>query len=406
MQLAVVAAGFTPGEADQLRRAMGAWRRPGLIDNFRKKLIDGMLVRGHSRDFADRLFEQIRGFGEYGFPESHAASFAILSYVSAWLKYHHPAAFTVALLNSQPMGFYAPAQLIRDARNHGVEILPIDVNHSDWDCTLEPTPTGKSAAPRWDLRLGMRLVQGLRHAAAQMLVGVRGGGRFRSMSDLTTRSGLGQAAMERLAAADAFGSLNMDRRSALWQALDQTRQPQHQPLLAGLANEDSPTPQLPQLSKQEEVFADYRAVGLSLRQHPLAFCREKLSSLGVVTADHLLVAPTNRPISVAGLVLMRQRPSTAKGITFVTLEDETGTANLVVRQVVWERFDQIARRASAMIAHGKLERKNEVIHVVVQRLEDMTDRLAAVGHQSRFSLKVKIDVKGKNNLSCPLSAST
>ncbi|MDP6467371.1 MAG: error-prone DNA polymerase [Pirellulaceae bacterium] len=383
MQLAVVAAGFTPGEADQLRRAMGAWRRPGLIDNFRKKLIEGMLARGHSQDFADRLFEQIRGFGEYGFPESHAASFAILSYVSAWLKHHHPAAFTVALLNSQPMGFYAPAQLIRDVQNHGVEILPIDVNHSDWDCTLEPTPTDNSVSPRLDLRLGMRLVQGLRHTAAQTLVRARQVGRFRSMAELTTRSGLGQTTMQRLAAADAFASLDLDRRSALWQALDQTQKPQDQPLLASLTSEDSPTPRLPRLTEQEEVFADYRAAGLSLRQHPLAFCREKLSSLGVVTADQLVVAPANRCISVAGLVLMRQRPSTAKGITFVTLEDETGTANLVVRQKIWDRFDQIARRASAMIAHGKLERKNEVIHVVVVQLEDMSDRLASIGHRSR-----------------------
>jgi error-prone DNA polymerase len=382
MQLAVVAAGFSPGEADQLRRAMGAWRRPGLIDDFRQKLIEGMLARGHSQDFADRLFEQIRGFGEYGFPESHAASFAILSYVSAWLKHHHPAAFTVALLNSQPMGFYAPAQLIRDLQNHGVEILPIDVNYSDWDCTLELS-TDHSASPRWDLRLGMRLVQGLRHTAAQTLVRARQGGRFRSMAELTTRSGLGQATMERLAAADAFASLDLDRRSALWQALDQARKPPDQPLLAGLTSEDSPAPRLPRLTEQEEVFADYRAAGLSLRRHPLAFCREKLSSLGVVAADQLAVAPANRHISVAGLVLMRQRPSTAKGITFVTLEDETGTANLVVKQKTWDRFDQIARRASAMIAHGKLERKNDVIHVVVHRLEDMSDRLASIGHRSR-----------------------
>lgn len=383
MQLAVVAAGFTPGEADQLRRAMGAWRRPGLIDNFRKKLIEGMLARGHSGEFADRLFEQIRGFGEYGFPESHAASFAILSYVSAWLKHHHPAAFTVALLNSQPMGFYAPAQLIRDARNHGVEILPIDVNHSDWDCTLEPASRENSAIPQLHLRLGMRMVQGFRQAAALTLVDARRSGPFRSMTDLTTRSGLGQAAMERLAAADAFASLKLDRRSALWQALDQDHKPQDLPLLAGLTLEDLPTPQLPRLTEQEEVFADYQAAGLSLRQHPLAFCRENLSALGVVAANHLLVAPANCPISVAGLVLMRQRPSTAKGITFVTLEDETGTANLVVRQVVWDRYDQIARNASAIIAYGKLERKNQVIHVVVQRLEDMSARLATVRNRSR-----------------------
>ncbi len=395
MQLAVVAAGFSPGEADQLRRAMGAWRRPGLIDNFRKKLIEGMLARGHSSEFADQLFEQIRGFGEYGFPESHAASFAILSYVSSWLKHYYPAAFTVSLLNSQPMGFYAPAQLIRDAREHGVEILPIDVNHSDWDCTLEPVqredaPT-TGAAPvekqparqQLGLRLGMRLVQGLHQATAAALVAARPQGGFQSMAELTRRSGLGQVAMERLAAADAFTSLKLSRRNALWQALDQTRKPQDLPLLNALSPEDSPTPQLPQLTEQEEVFADYRAAGLSLRRHPLTFCRDALSALGVVKADQLRVAPANRPVSVAGLVLMRQRPSTAKGITFVTLEDETATANLVIKQGVWDKYSKVARRANAMIAHGNLERKNETIHVVVRRLEDLTDRLAGVENRSR-----------------------
>jgi error-prone DNA polymerase len=377
MQLAVVAAGFTPGEADQLRKAMGGWRRPGLIDSFRQKLLEGMLERGHTEDFSERLFKQISGFGEYGFPESHAASFAKLAYVSAWLRYHYQAAFTAALINSQPMGFYAPAQLVRDARERRdmpVEVRPIDINHSDWDCTLENE--GRA------LRLGLRLVRGLAHLAVESIVRARTR-KFESITDLVARANLGQAVIERLTAADAFQSLGLDRRKALWQALDRAPSHKQGPRLFDLQPSESLAPLLPRLEEQEEVFADYRSAGLTLRQHPLSFHREQLNAMGVTAAEQLVTYPHNHMVNVAGIVLMRQRPSTAKGITFVTLEDETGIANLVVHQAIWQRYDQIARKSTAMIAYGKLERKNEVVHVIAKRLEDLTDRLTALHSPSR-----------------------
>ncbi|MBI2481052.1 MAG: error-prone DNA polymerase, partial [Planctomycetia bacterium] len=377
MLLAVVAAGFTPGEADQLRKAMGGWRRPGLIDSFRQKLFDGMLERGHTEEFAERLFKQISGFGEYGFPESHAASFAKLAYVSAWLRHHYQAAFTAALINSQPMGFYAPAQLIRDARERRdtpVEVRPIDINHSDWDCTLEKE--GQA------LRLGLRLVRGLHRATVESLVQARAH-KFESIADLVARTNLSQAVIERLSAADAFQSCSLDRRTALWQALDQAPKHEQGPRLFDLQSSESLAPMLPTLEEQEEVFADYHSAGLTLRQHPLSFHRERLNSLGVTPAEQLATYPHDHMVKVAGIVLMRQRPSTSKGITFVTLEDETGIANLVVHQSTWQRYDQAARRSTAMIAYGKLERKNEVVHVIARRLEDLTDRLASLHSPSR-----------------------
>ena len=377
MQLAVVAAGFTPGEADRLRKAMGGWRRPGLIDSFRQKLHDGMLERGHSEDFAERLFKQISGFGEYGFPESHAASFAKLAYVSAWLRYHYQAAFTAALINSQPMGFYAPAQLIRDARERSdtpVKVLPIDVNHSHWDCTLE----NKGQA----LRLGLRLVRGLRRTAVDSIMQARTT-KFNSVADFAARTQLGQAIIERLSAADAFQSLGLDRRNALWHALDQDSQCEQGPQLFDLQSSEASTLVLRKLDEQEEVFADYQSSGLTLRQHPLSFHRENLNAIGVTPAGELVACPHNRMVKVAGIVLMRQRPSTAKGITFVTLEDETGIANLVIHQATWQRYDQVARKSSAMIAHGKLERKNEVVHVIARRLEDLTQQLSSLHSPSR-----------------------
>ncbi|HUG69710.1 MAG TPA: error-prone DNA polymerase [Pirellulaceae bacterium] len=377
MQLAVVAAGFTPGEADQLRKAMGGWRRPGLIDGLRQKLLEGMRERGHTEEFAERLFKQISGFGEYGFPESHAASFAKLAYVSAWLRYHYQAAFTAALINSQPMGFYAPAQLIRDARERRdtpVEVRSIDVNHSDWDCTLEQE--GRA------LRLGLRLVRGLARSAVESIVRARTT-KFESVADLVSRTHLGQAVIERLTAADAFQSLGLDRRTALWQALDQGPKHEQGPRLFDFPPSESLVPMLPKLQEQQEVLADYRSAGLTLRQHPLSFHRERLDAMNVMPAELLVNYPHNHMVKVAGVVLMRQRPSTAKGITFVTLEDETGIANLVVHQATWKRYDLIARKSTAMIAYGKLERKNEVVHVIARHLEDLTDQLASLHSPSR-----------------------
>jgi len=379
MRLAVVAAGFTPGEADQLRRAMGAWRRPGIIDQFRIKLLVGMQARGLSREFAEGVFRQISGFGEYGFPESHAASFALLVYVSSWLKHHYPAAFVAAVVNSQPMGFYAPAQLVRNAREHGVEIRPIDVNASCWDCTLEAGT----------LRLGLRLIAGLSQTHAQAIENSRRVAPFASWEDFVRRTRLSRAVISRLAAADAFGSLRLNRRGALWQALGEERSAPAQPLFAAIAEEDEPPAALPALAASEEVVADYRAAGLSLRAHPLAFQRARLAELGIVPADRLGEYPLDRPIRVAGLVLVRQRPSTAKGITFVTLEDETGTVNLIIRQDVWRRFYRVARTAAGYIAHGRLQRQREpgsdvqVIHVLVNKLEDLSDGLRELGSHSR-----------------------
>ena len=384
MQLAVVAAGFTLGEADQLRRAMGAWRRPGLIDKFRNKLIDGMFARGYTPEYAERVFNQIRGFGEYGFPESHAASFAKLAYVSAWLKYYYPAEFTMSLINSQPMGFYAPAQLVRDvqnARQGPVEVRPIDVNYSGWYCTLERIEPGLER-PVLALRLGMCLVRGLSQAVAATIVKVRTS-PFVSLEDVVTRTQLNQANIERLVDADAFRSITLDRRHGLWQSLDQEARLEILPLFAGSTPLDPVSPKLPPLTEQEEVFADYQSAGLSLRKHPLAFYREQLSQSGVTPAGLLQDYSDNRVVKVAGIVLMRQRPSTAKGITFVTLEDETGVANLVIHKPVWKRFDTLARQATMLIAHGRLERQNEVIHIVVQRLEELADQVGTLTHHSR-----------------------
>ncbi len=397
MRLAVVAAGFTPGEADQLRRAMGAWRRPGIIDNFRHKLINGMLERGLTQQFAEQVFQQIRGFGEYGFPESHAASFALLVYVSAWLKHHYPAPFAAAIINSQPMGFYAPAQLIRDARDHGIEVRPADVNASEWDCVLEEAGDQGSAGRDEEedqgvraLRLGMRLIRGFSQRHAERILEARAEGPFRSQADFVKRTGLSRAVIAQLAEADALASLGRDRRQALWEALAQETQPRALPLFDQLEPADEPPVELPELDALGNVFADYETVGLSLRCHPLAFYRERLSALHVMTAAQLRTFENNHPVCVAGLVLLRQRPSTAKGITFVTLEDETGTLNLVVHQKIWQQYYHVARRSPAWVAFGRLETKHSVIHVVTNRLVDFAaftgadaERLAAKSRDFR-----------------------
>ena len=374
MKLAVVAAGFTPGEADQLRRAMGAWRRRGVMEPFRQKLVTGMLSRGYEEDFAARVYEQIQGFGEYGFPESHAASFALLVYASAWLKHYHPAVFTAALLNSQPLGFYAPAQLVAEARRQGVLVLPVDANASDWDCTLERSADGSFA-----LRLGWRVLRGFKLSTAVRIVEVRRAGVFTSQDNFARRTGLGRTELSLLAKSDAFRSLETQRRPALWKAMPAC---EAAPLFAGLDDEE-PCAALPGMTDAQEVVADYQTAGLSLRAHPLSFLRANLDQYRVTRAADLLHVEPERRYRVAGLVLLRQRPSTAKGITFMTLEDETGTANLVVHVNVWERFRPIARGASAMIAHGILQRQHSVVHLVVDRMDDLTTVLGQVGNRSR-----------------------
>ncbi len=374
MRLVVVAAGFTPGEADQLRRAMGAWRRRGVMEQFRQKLVGGMLANGYSAEFAERVFRQIQGFGEYGFPESHAASFALLVYVSAWLKHHYPDAFAAAIINSQPMGFYAPAQLVGDARQHGVDALPVDINASEWDCTLEPVGGGRHA-----LRLGFRLVRGLAERHAVQLVGARQSGPFISFGDFKRRTGLRGPVLQRLALADAFRSIGLERRAALWRALPETA-----PMpLFDLCDDDEAPVALPPMSPLGEVLSDYGNAGLTLRNHPMSFLRTMLDDRNVRSSAKLETLEHGQWVKVAGVVLLRQRPSTAKGITFVTLEDETGIVNLIVRQKIWERDRKAARNATVMLVHGRLQRAHDITHVLVGRIEDVSSQLGTVDLRSR-----------------------
>lgn len=373
MKLAMVAAGFTAGEADQLRRAMAAWKRKGGLIKFRPKLIDGMLKRGYTADFAERLYNQICGFGDYGFPESHAASFALLVYASAWLKCYHPAIFLTSLLNSQPMGFYAPAQLVSDARRHGVEVRPADVNHSNWECTLERLPNGQLA-----VRLGTRMIDLMGESAGKRITAERASGAYRCLADFVDRTRLGSRSLKALARADAFKSLGLSRREALWQAMALG---EASGLFAGV--DDEPRVELPAMTVQQEVTADYQTTGFSLRRHPMQFLRQSLVRKGVVTAAELLIVEPDRRYRVAGLVLIRQRPGTAKGITFMTLEDETGTANLIVHRDTWERFRTVARRSHVLAARGILQRQEGVIHLVVDHLQDLTETLATLNNQSR-----------------------
>jgi error-prone DNA polymerase len=461
MQLAVVAAGFSPGEADRLRRSMAAWRRKGGLEKFEPLLIEGMLSRGYSMEFARAIYRQILGFGEYGFPESHSASFALLVYVSAWLKRHEPAAFCCGLLNAQPMGFYAPSQLVQDARRHGVEVRPVDVTMSEWECALEmedftaaDAEKGKdffnakgakgaketmggyfyrrlassassavenaaeSNLPRWDrrrvlqtqnltaedaeeterrerlfsassavkdnakpvaLRLGLLMVKGLSEDAARRIVAARAERPFASVADLARRARLNRGEMERLAAAGALRPLAGHRRSARWEvagiepANAVFREPVVHETPAALA---TPT-------EGEDLVADYAATGLTLGRHPLALLRPRLARLGLMTAEELKGVSHGQPARVAGIVTNRQRPDTASGVVFVTLEDETGYANIVV----WSRVAESQRRAllaSRLLAvHGTVEREGDVIHMVAGRLTDHSRLLGRLATRSR-----------------------
>jgi len=370
MRIAIVAAGFTPPEADRLRRAMAAWRRSGSIEKFREKMIAGMLERGYDQSFAERCFKQIEGFGEYGFPESHAASFALLVYVSAWLKCHYPEVFTAALLNSQPMGFYAPAQLVRDAREHGVEVRPVDVNHSNWDCTLEA-----AEGPRKAIRLGFSRVKGLHKDDMARLVKARGSG-YRSPMDVMYRASLRKFVVERLAEADAFQSLGLDRRQAAW-AVRRVDDNATLPLFAGLEAEAiTPEPALPKPTLGEHVVADYVTTHMSLKAHPTALLREKLDGAGVVQAARLADIPSGRRVTVGGIVLARQRPGTSKGVIFITLEDATGVANLVTFPSRMDAYRRPLLAARLMLCTGKLENKDGVIHVIAEKVRDVSDWLA------------------------------
>jgi len=373
MSLAVVAAGFTPGEADALRRAMAAWRRKGGLEPFEKRLKDGMLARGYPPEFAAQIYRQILGFGEYGFPESHSASFALLVYVSSWIKRYHPAAFCAALLNSQPMGFYAPSQLVQDARRHGVEMRPVDVCASDWECTLEP------GNPDPALRLGMLMVKGLSEAGAQRIVTARRERPFESVADLARRARLDPRDLKCLAAAGALKSLAAHRRLAYWDVAGvETR-----PVLLRDAPVAEPTPRLPVPSEGEDLVADYASLGLSLGRHPLALLRDRLRRMRLATAAEIRSLPHGSLARACGIVTGRQRPDTASGVVFVTLEDETGYVNVVVWRDLGERQRRELLGARLMAVHGVIEREGEVVHLVARRLVDESDLLGRLVTRSR-----------------------
>jgi error-prone DNA polymerase len=368
MALAVVAGGFSAGKADELRRAMAAWKRKSdTLANLGEELILGLIGNGYEPEFAKRLFDQILGFGEYGFPESHAASFALIVYVSAWLKKHHPAAFAAALINSQPMGFYAPAQIVRDAREHGVDVRPVDVNCSTWDCTLEDTVDGEPA-----LRLGMRLVKGLRSTDADAIsTAVSSLGTFGDIDSLHQTSGARAVALRHLAKADAFASMGLDRQRALWsvRALRDTTQGS-----LWLPPVEKAAPRLPDVSPIDRVLSDYASMTLSLKAHPMSFARRRLEERNVVPAGDLRdedLSPNGMPVTTAGVVLVRQRPQTAKGLFFMTLEDETGISNLVVPPDVFDRDRAAARHATVVLAHGRVERAGNVVHVKTNKIESL-----------------------------------
>ena len=439
MKIAIVAAGFTPSEADQLRRAMATFRRSGTIQTLQEKMIEGMVANGYPREFAERCFHQIEGFGEYGFPESHAASFALLVYDSCWMKCRYPDVFVAAMLNAQPLGFYAPAQLVRDAREHGVEVREVDVNLSDWDCTLEPSPPsphrafgrtpvsrramgrgvggegepssgasrhllpegegrppspsgrgdgGEGIHPRHAemaphirtthaVRLGFRQIIGVKEKDMLELTEQRGQG-YDSVRDLWLRSGLSSTVLERLADADAFRSLGLDRRQALWavRALDRVGDQDDLPLFASRPkHETEPDARLPPMPLGAHVVEDYRRLSLSLKAHPASFLRARLSSRGILRSETLRSVKNGERVTVAGLVLVRQRPGTAAGVIFMTLEDETGVANIIVWPKVFERLRAIVLGARFVAVTGKLQSEQGVIHIVAERMNDLTPML-------------------------------
>ncbi len=372
IKLTTVAAGFSPGEADQIRRSMAAWKRHGGLDAWRDKLLSGMRQRGYSAAFAERIFHQIQGFGDYGFPESHAASFALLVYVSAWIKCHHPAVFAAAILNSQPMGFYAPAQLVHDAQEHGVVVLPAQVQASDWDCSLEPHQ-GKTA-----LRLGLRLLKGVVHEVARRISAARQTAAFQSVQDLAQRAELSNSQLRILAAAGALAPLTDNRHQANWQVAGVEKE---LPLLKNAAIREA-QPQLPIPSLAEEVFNDYARQGLSLRQHPLALVRHALQQQGILSAAEVQQRQPGYIVHVAGLVLGRQRPGKGNAV-FVTLEDETGQINLIVWRQLAERQRKLLLQSALLGAWAEIQRADGVQHLIVRRLYDYSQLLAGLQTRSR-----------------------
>jgi len=394
MRIAIEAAQFSPDEANKLRHAMATFRRRGTIDQMREKFVNGMIRRGYEPDFAERCFKQIEGFGDYGFPESHSASFAKLVYVSSWLKCHFPAVFACGLLNSQPMGFYAPAQIARDAREHGVEVRPVDVNHSDWDSLLEPVaPVADSV---YALRLGMRQISGMNEEQTARIAVCRDG-PYTDMRDLRDRASIPVRTLERLAAADALRSMGLDRRQALWQ-VRAIKAEKPLPLFAHAdvsGQGDDLEASLPQMPLPEHVVVDYQTTGLSLKAHPLTFLRSAYQAWGVLSTVELEKFRNNNRVAVAGVVLVRQRPGTAKGVVFITIEDEAGIANCVVWAKTMERYRRVLMGARLILVQGRLQKHGSIIHVVVEHMEDWTEhllRLAEGGIPKKAALALADEV--------------
>ncbi len=393
IKVAMLAAGFSPGEADQVRRSMAAWRRRGGLEAFEQRLIQGMLERGYTEQFARRIYEQILGFGDYGFPESHAASFALLAYVSAWLKYHEPAAFFAALLNSQPMGFYAPAQLVREAQRQAVEVRPVDVCASQWDCTLEPASGAGLASGRWlpdavpsrtgetrpqpALRLGLRVVKGLSRQGGERLLQARGEAGFADVQELACRAALDRKDLRALAVADALRALAGNRHQAAWQVMG-VEAPL--PLAGGVAE---PAPLLRPPTEGQGILADYASLGLTLGRHPLALLRSRLAREGLLTSAQVLQRESGALVRTAGLVITRQRPSSANSVTFITLEDEAGQINLVVWKRLAERQRSLMLQSRLMGVAGEVQRDGEVVHLVAKRLRDYSPLLGGLVTRSR-----------------------
>ncbi|WOJ91847.1 error-prone DNA polymerase (plasmid) [Methylocapsa polymorpha] len=382
MRVAIECAGFTAAEADQLRRSMATFKHTGGVSKFRDKLISGMVAKGYEREFAEKTFNQLEGFGSYGFPESHAASFALLAYASSWLKRHHPDVFCAALLNAQPMGFYAPAQIVRDARDHDVEVRPICVNASRWDCALEPA----GGEDLFAVRLGLRMVRGLSNVNAAAIIGVRADRPFASIDDLWRRAGVPAASLVQIAEADAFlPSMKLARREALW-AIKALRDEPLPLFAAASAREAETVPEineppvaLRQMTVGGEVVEDYGHVGLTLRAHPVSFLRGDLSCKGIATCAEAMQARDGRWVRAAGLVLVRQMPGSAKGVMFITIEDETGVANLVIWPKLFEKQRRIILSAGMLAVDGRIQREGDVVHLVARRVADLSRLLASVG---------------------------
>jgi error-prone DNA polymerase len=380
MKVAIVGAGFTPAEADQLRRAMATFKLTGGVSHFYDKLVGGMVERGYPKGFAERTFKQIEGFGSYGFPESHAASFAKIAYASCWVKHHHPDVFCAALLNAQPMGFYAPAQIVQDARKHGVEVRPVSINDSHWDCTLEPT-RGRYMA----VRLGFRQVRGLANVHGAAIAGARGPAPYDSVEEVWRRAGVRRAAIERLAEADAFHCIAENRRQGLWKVKGLGEAPL--PLFAAADEREAqfspeglePTVSLRPMTDGREVVEDYRSLQLSLRGHPVSFLRAKLDAMRIVRCADLVSIRDGRNVEVAGVILVRQRPGSAKGVLFVTIEDETGIANGILWPDRFEIYRRQVMSASMIAMRGRLQKEGEVIHIICDRVTDHDDMLRSIG---------------------------